>query len=104
MINYNEPIRRPLVNKASNEVCKWVFGLEGVCSETGESAYIDAVWDVSDQEPRHYSKWTKAEINAEYGKCEYENGFVDTIGRKIDCKNAKRVEVLDFDYNSASNT
>jgi len=104
MINYKEPIRKPLVDQASNEVCKWVFGLEGTCSESGESGYIDAVWDVSDTPKKHFSLWTKKEIDAEYGKCEYENKFADIIERKIDCKNAKRVEVIDFDYNSASKT
>jgi len=101
MINYKEPIRKPLVDQASNEICKWVFGLEGTCSESGESGYIDAVWDVSDLPKKHYELWTKSEIDTEYEKCSAENKFTGIIEKKIGCKNNKKVQAKDFDYNSA---
>ena len=100
MIEYVQTKIKPRVNPESNEVDSWVFGLEGTCSETGKSAYVDAVWDVSGEELKRYMFWTKAEIDLAYGKCAYDNDFDATIQRKIQAKIDKKVEVSDFDYNS----
>ena len=100
MINYVKTKIKPFVDPNSNEVYSWHFGSEGTCSESGQKAYIDAVWDVSNEELKRYMFWTKAEIDLAYGKCADVNDFDATIVRKIDAKCAKKVEVSDFDYNS----
>ena len=103
MIKYTEIKKQPMVNSV-NEVIKWVFGMSGVCDDTGTEAYIDAIWPLEDEARKHHSMWTKSEIAAEYGKCEVENGFSSTIQRKIAAKCDKLVVVSDFDYNNAPDT
>jgi len=103
-IEYSEPIRKPLVDKDTNELHQWVFGLEGTCSETGTCGFVDVVWDCSDKPKKHFSHWTKEEIDAEYIRCEFEEDFVGKIRAKIDAKNAKKVVASDFNYNDAPNT
>lgn len=100
-IEYTE-IRRPKVNE-HNEVIQWVFGLSGSCTESGTTASFDCIWDVSDHDRLHYSRWKKADIDAEFGKAEVEFNFSEKVDHKIACKVNKRFSPSDFDYNNAPN-
>lgn len=102
MINYETTQVTPCVDPLSNEVHSWVFGITGTDSETGVSAYYDAVWDVSSEPLLRYMMWSKAQIDLELGKCTAENDMDAVIASKIAAKSAKKLEVKDFDYNAVS--
>ena len=101
-ITYETTTVRPKIDSYSNDVHSWVFGVTGIESGTGTSAYYDAVWDVSDDDLIEYTLWTKSNIDAEIAKCVAENDMHTIIDKKIMAKNAKKVAVRDFDYNAVS--
>ena len=100
-IEYKQHIT-PQVN-TSNEIMQLVCILTGTCTESGTAASVDALWDVSDKPKKHYSLWTKEDLDAEFKVCEYEKDFVSILEHKIECKNAKAIAPQDFDYNNAPN-
>lgn len=97
-----EQVIIPQVN-TDNEVMQLVCILNAECTESGTTASVDALWDVSDKPKKHFSLWTKAELDAEFNACEYEKGFQAIVDHKIECKNAKTLAPQDFDYNNAPN-
>ena len=99
-IKYETTKIKPFVDPLSNEVHSWLFGTTGSCSETGTSAYFDAVWDVSDKPLLRYMFWTKQAVDLECALCNNKNNVEESIASKIQAINDKRVEVAEFDYNA----
>jgi hypothetical protein len=93
-------IVKPKVDATTNEVYQWVFGLNGTCTDSGETGHINTVHTITDDVKKHYNQWSKSEIDTLYDACDVKCGFQNAVDKIITARKGKKVEPEDFDYNS----
>jgi hypothetical protein len=82
MIEYKFVRVEPLIDRATNNVIKWVIGMTAKDTDTNTIAYIDTVKDVTDQKP--LSQWTTDEIRDFCLQVALDNNWYDILANQID--------------------
>jgi len=85
MIEYKFVRVEPLIDKTTNNVIKWIVGVEAKDTDTNMITYIDTVKAVTDQKP--LSQWTTDEIRDFCLQVASDSDWYNILANQIDSLN-----------------